>query len=147
MVLEQSEIFLRLIVSLMLSLLIGLEREVRAQSAGLRTHVLVCLGSTLFTLTSVLLFDPNVTGADYTRIAAQVVVGIGFIGGGVIFKSNGQVKGLTTASTLWVSAALGLAVGFGFFAMAVFSTVLILIVILLGRWFEAKLLGTKLKKK
>ena len=99
---------IRLAVAAGLGGAIGLERELRAQPAGFRTHVLVALGAGLFTVASA-----GIAGADPTRVAAQVVTGVGFLGAGAILHEGGSVKGLTTAASLWIAAAAGLACGLG----------------------------------
>src|SRR5690348_10195990 len=107
---------------------IGFERELRDQWAGLRTHILVCVGACLFTLMSAIGFsafihhDTTTVRADVTRIASQVVVGIGFLGGGTILRQGANVRGLTTAATLWVTAAIGLSVAAGAYLAAVVTT-------------------------
>ncbi len=117
--LEQSTALVRLGISFGLGFALGLERELRGQSAGLRTHILVCLGSCLFTLCSLFAEQPlgadtpQEVRADITRIASQVVVGIGFLGGGAILRQGANIQGLTTAANLWLTASVGLAVGFG----------------------------------
>jgi putative Mg2+ transporter-C (MgtC) family protein len=126
----------RLVVSLVLGTVIGVEREIRNSPAGLRTISLVTLGSTLFTLASIALSGP---GVDASRIAAQIVVGIGFIGGGVIFKTADKVHGLTTAACLWVAAAIGLFVGLGEFTLATITSFLVALILWFGR-YEKKLL-------
>ena len=111
--LVESEIVIRLVVAAVLGALIGLERQLDNISAGFRTHMLICLGATLFTIMS---FE-FVGTTDPSRIAAGLVTGIGFLGAGAIFKDEHIVKGLTTAADLWVVAAIGLAIGIGqFFA-------------------------------
>ena len=125
----------RITVSLILGALIGLEREKRGSPAGLRTVTLVCIGSTLFTIASLMFAGST---ADVSRIAAQIVVGIGFIGGGVIFKLKDKVHGLTTAASLWVTAAIGLMVGIGEYFTAAFTTAVALLVLWFGV-FEKKL--------
>ncbi len=136
------EMILRIFVAFILSAIIGLEREIRRHEAGLRTHILVCVGSTLIMLTSLRVFDIYKTqvNIDPTRIASGVITGIGFLGAGAIIRSTHGVRGLTTASSLWVVAALGLSVGCGFFRVSVFVTALILIVLLFLRKFEWGLL-------
>lgn len=121
----QGEIVVRLLIAAAFGGLLGLERERRDQPAGLRTHILVATGACLFALVSAFGFD-DFTGtssdtalrADVTRISSQIVVGIGFLGGGTILRYRGVVKGLTTAAGLWVTAAVGLAVAMGFWAGA-----------------------------
>jgi putative Mg2+ transporter-C (MgtC) family protein len=104
-----TEDVIKLLISAGTGAIIGLEREYHSKSAGLRTMILISLGSTLFTLISMKL------GSDPARIAANIVTGIGFVGGGIIFRdnSNGRVTGITTAAAAWVTAALGMCVGFG----------------------------------
>jgi putative Mg2+ transporter-C (MgtC) family protein len=104
---------------------LGLERELGAQAAGLRTHMLVSLGAALFTIAG----DLDAFGSDPARVAAQVVTGIGFLGGGAIFKEGVNVRGLTTAGSLWVTAAIGLAVGLRAWLAAIATTVLAVMVL------------------
>jgi len=113
-------ILLRLTVAAALGGAIGLERELRERQAGLRTHLVVCVGSALFTLVSAYAFtSPRV---DPTRIAAQIVSGIGFLGAGAIIRQGLSVRGLTTAATLWLVAAIGMAAGAGYYDAAVIAT-------------------------
>jgi putative Mg2+ transporter-C (MgtC) family protein len=124
---------LRLTLAAVLGGLIGFERELREREAGLRTHLLVALGSALFTIVGAYGFDAflntgaSVVRADPTRIAAQIVTGIGFLGAGAIIRQGLSVRGLTTAATLWVVAAVGLAAGAGYYSVAVITTALVLI--------------------
>jgi len=118
----QAELALRLALSLGLGALIGLEREYHRQAAGFRTHSLVALGAALFTVVSAYGFE----GADPTRIAAQIVSGIGFIGAGTILHYRGSVRGLTTAASLWAVAAVGMAVGAGLYMLAALGAALVL---------------------
>ncbi|HEY6030006.1 MAG TPA: MgtC/SapB family protein [Gaiellaceae bacterium] len=123
---------LRLVVAASLGAAVGIERELREREAGLRTHLLVSLGSALFTLASAYGFHEwfvaggNVTRIDPTRIAAQIVTGIGFIGAGAIIREGLSVRGLTTAATLWIVAAIGLASGAGYYWPAVITTGLVI---------------------
>jgi putative Mg2+ transporter-C (MgtC) family protein len=113
-------ILLRLTVAAALGGSIGLERELRERQAGLRTHLVVCVGSALFTLVSAYAFtSPRV---DPTRIAAQIVSGIGFLGAGAIIRQGLSVRGLTTAATLWLVAAIGMASGAGYYDAAIIAT-------------------------
>ena len=126
------ELLLRLFVAGFFGILIGLERELRAKEAGVRTHFLVSTGSALFMMISAYGFLatpelPGVRGADTARIAAQIVSGIGFIGAGTIMVTRGNITGLTTAAGLWVVAGIGMAVGCGLYIVALISTVLVLI--------------------
>ncbi len=104
-----TEDIFKLLISAITGAIIGFEREYHSKSAGLRTMILICLGSTLFTIISIKL------GSDPSRIAANIVTGIGFVGGGIIFRDNssGRITGITTAAAAWVTAALGMCVGFG----------------------------------
>ena len=128
----EYELILRVVLSAILGGLIGLEREYRSKEAGFRTHYLVALGASLFMIVSAYGFaDVQMTDAhrwDVSRIAAQVVSGIGFIGAGTIIfrKSENILSGLTTASGLWVVAAIALACGGGMYTLAIVSTILVL---------------------
>lgn len=124
----------RLALAAALGSIIGLEREFREREAGLRTHLLVSLGSALFTIVSafgfhdVLSHDPQaVVRLDPSRIAAQIVSGIGFLGAGAIIRQGLSIRGLTTAATLWVVAAIGMAAGAGFYSVAIITTVVALV--------------------
>jgi len=127
-----QEELLRVVVAAGLGGLVGLERELREREAGFRTHMLVSVGSALFTLVSAygfhefLVHGGNVVRADPTRIAAQIVTGIGFLGAGAIIRQGFSVRGLTTAATLWVVAAIGMASGAGYYSAAVITTALVL---------------------
>ena len=122
---------LRLVVSLLLGGAIGVERLLGKHPAGFRTFMLICLGSTLATLASIYLCQTNMDlhNGDPGRIAAQVLTGIGFIGAGLIIKNQDGVSGLTTATCIFVTAAIGIAVGVGLIWPAVFATVLVLLVL------------------
>jgi putative Mg2+ transporter-C (MgtC) family protein len=122
-----AQLSLRLLVAAAFGAAIGLEREYRRKPAGLRTNILIALGSALFTLVSIEL--AAVSGTP-DRIAAQVVTGIGFLGGGAILRSGKSVQGMTTAATVWVNAAIGMAAGAGAFAMAAVAAALTLVVLL-----------------
>jgi len=141
MMLTDIEMIFRLTVAFVVSGLIGLEREVRRHEAGLRTHIMVCLGSTLIMLTSLHLFAiyKAHTALDPSRMAMGVITGIGFLGAGTIMRSQEHIRGLTTAATLWVVAALGLAIGCGFFKTSCYVTALILLVLLFLRRIEFRM--------
>lgn len=119
------DITLRLLIAMLLGGVIGIEREYRSKEAGFRTHFLVALGSALFCIVSQYGFGFDLK--DSSRVAAQVVSGIGFLGAGTIIFQRNVVRGLTTAAGLWVTAAIGLACGSGMFAAAAIATVLIII--------------------
>ena len=123
---------------------IGLERERTGKPAGMRTYTLVSMGSALFTILSYSGFSDFVgtVGFDPSRIASQIVVGVGFLGAGIIFFTKTEVHGLTTAAAVWVSAAIGVAVGLKFYSLAVFSTALTFLTLRLMRSLESRM-GTK----
>src|SRR3982751_194778 len=128
-----DEELLRVVVAAALGGAVGLERELREREAGFRTHMLVAVGSALFTLVSAYGFREFLVGggsvirADPTRIAAQIVTGIGFLGAGAIIRQGLSVRGLTTAATLWVVAAIGLASGAGYYSAALITTAVALV--------------------
>jgi putative Mg2+ transporter-C (MgtC) family protein len=128
----------QIVVAAVLGAAIGVERELTAQPAGLRTHMLVSLGAALFTLAGMHIGDNSPT-----RIAAQVVTGIGFLGGGAILREGANVRGLTTAASLWVTAAIGLAVGLQSWFAAVLTTVVALAVLWLIRYIERRVLPAR----
>lgn len=134
---ETMEMIYRLTLAAILGMAIGLEREHRGKPAGLRTYTLVALGAALFTLMSQQSFTEN--AFDPSRIASQVVVGIGFLGAGLIFLKGDAVQGLTTAAGLWVAAAIGMAVGFGFYIVAIYSSILTLLVLWFLRMLEGRI--------
>ena len=122
-----AEVLLKLGVALAIGTIIGAEREYKNKSAGLRTLILICLGSTLFTMISSTLGAESETG----RIASNIVTGIGFLGAGAIMREGLTVSGLTTASSIWVTAALGMSVGAGQYGLAIVGTVIVLVVLTL----------------
>ncbi|MBQ6161540.1 MAG: MgtC/SapB family protein [Prevotella sp.] len=126
----ETDFILRLLIATLCGGIIGLEREYRAKEAGFRTHFLVALGSCLFTIISINGFTDVVnsdlkTSFDPSRIASQIVTGIGFIGAGTIIFQKHVIRGLTTASGLWVTAAIGMACGSGMYEMAIATTILV----------------------
>lgn len=126
---------LRLGLAMVLGGLIGWQRESAEKPAGFRTHILVCVGATLFTLISAIGFFG--TGADPARVASNIVVGIGFLGAGTIFRTGGSVQGLTTAASLWTVAAIGTAVGVGYYTGATVATVIVVSVLTYFKMIEA----------
>jgi len=129
------EDLLKLVFALAIGALIGAERELHDKAAGLRTIILICVGSTLFTIFSVRIAGDK----DPGRVAAQIVTGVGFIGAGVILHRRGQVRGLTTASAIWIAAALGIGAGTGYLAFTGIAAVLALLVLWVLPKFEDRL--------
>ncbi|MBN2446318.1 MAG: MgtC/SapB family protein [Phycisphaerae bacterium] len=115
---------LRLVSAVLAGACIGFERELYDKPAGLRTNILICLGAALFTLLS-LRFAESAGMGDHTRIAAQIVTGVGFLGAGVIMQARGRVLGLTTAATIWVDASVGMAFGAGQYVIGIVGTLMI----------------------
>jgi len=144
--LTDFQIIMRLVLSTVLSGMIGLERQLHKRTAGLRTHILVSLGSCLIMLTSIYVFDiyKEIAQPDPARIAAGVITGIGFLGAGTIIREKEGVRGLTTAASLWVVAGIGLAVGCGFKRAAIYATVIAVIVLFFLRFAE-EILEEKVK--
>jgi putative Mg2+ transporter-C (MgtC) family protein len=136
--------FLRLAAAAGLGAVVGLERELDEKAAGLRTHMLVASGSALFTLVSAYGYSAFVgqphTSFDPSRIAAQIVTGIGFLGAGVIFRQGFTVRGLTTAASLWIVAAIGMAAGIGFWQGAVLGTVVAVVSLRPLEWLKERAL-------
>jgi putative Mg2+ transporter-C (MgtC) family protein len=130
-----SEAFLRLALAAALGGAIGLEREYHRKPAGLRTNMLIALGSALFSILSV---ELGAGAGSPDRIAAQVVTGIGFLGAGAILRSGENVHGLTTAATIWVNAAIGMAAGLGSYVVAVVAATLTLIVLVILPFIEQR---------
>ena len=130
-----SDLYFQLFLAVFLGAAMGLERTISHKTAGMRTFALVTLGSTLFSIISGLI------GPDPARIAAQVVVGIGFLGAGLIVMRHDQVWGLTTAAGLWVAAAIGMAIGYRFYAAAIATTVMVLFIFLVLWRFEERFLN------
>jgi putative Mg2+ transporter-C (MgtC) family protein len=114
-----------LLISFLIGAIIGFEREYHSKAAGLRTMIMICLGSTIFTEISLSI---GLTSPD--RIASNIITGIGFLGAGVIFKDGLSISGITTATTIWITAALGMAAGAGEFFIAIFGTVMVLLILI-----------------
>jgi len=130
-----TEETLRLLMAMMVGGIIGVEREFSSKAAGFRTMMLICTGSTLFTILSMKL---GINSPD--RIAANILTGIGFIGAGVVFKDGANVRGLTTAATIWITAALGMAIGSGDYLMAGEGAMLTIMVLFLFEYFQNKMI-------
>lgn len=149
------DLFLRVITAVCLGFIIGFEREITNKYAGLRTHILVCLGACVFTIISIYGF-PELVGSDIpnyhptgirdtARVAAQVVTGIGFIGAGTVLRNGPAVFGLTTAATLFIAAGIGMACGAGMYGLAVSASILSVAVLTLIRIFERRVLNRCIK--
>jgi len=129
----EIELIFKLSLAAVLGMIIGIERKVHRKPAGMRTHSFVCLGAALFTVISIYIAGSNV---DASRIAAGVVTGIGFLAGGIIFRAEDRVKGLTTAAEIWVLAAVGVAIGVGYYFAAVMTAVIVIIVLVPLKYIE-----------
>ncbi len=148
--LDQNAIMgIQILLAFVLGLIVGIEREYHYSPAGIRTYASVCLGACLFGLISThalgAAFYKSV--ADPTRIAAQIVTGVGFLGAGVIFRDGSKTSGLTTAATIWATAAIGLAVAFRMFFLGIWSTALILLLLSMNYFPVWRKFKTKLHKK
>lgn len=126
--LTDCEMIIRLILALALGGLVGWEREIYHKPAGFRTHILVCMGACLFTMLSIYFYH-FLHGSDPARIASGIVTGIGFLGAGAILHEPGGIKGLTTAASIWVVSAIGMATGCGFYLGAIITTGLVVLVL------------------
>jgi putative Mg2+ transporter-C (MgtC) family protein len=137
-------ICMRLLCAMAVGMIIGMEREYTNRPAGLRTHILVALGACVVTITGQLIFAQyRQLGAspDPARLSAQVITGVGFLGAGTILREGSNVKGLTTAASLWAIACLGIAAGFGFYSAAIAGMVFIFITLTILEFFQHKFLG------
>ena len=135
----------RLFFSILCGGLIGLERELKNKPAGIKTNILICVGSALYSSVSIIM-SASITGhyGDPGRVAAQIVSGIGFLGGGTIIQSRGTILGLTTAATIWVVAAIGMCIGMGHPNIGVAASVTVVLVLVGTNLFEDKVLGRSL---
>lgn len=151
------DFLIRISAALVLGFILGLERELTNKYAGLRTHILVCLGACIFTIISIYGFPTFAEGdnvivehstgiRDTGRIAAQIVSGIGFIGAGAVLRNGPMIIGLTTAATLWISAAIGMTCGVGLYDVAVIATISSVAVLTLIRIFERRILPVGIKR-
>lgn len=144
------EIGFRLLCAMILGLIVGIEREYTHRPAGMRTHILVALGSCAVMLTGQMIFaqySPYGALPDPARLGAQVIAGVGFLGAGTILRDGASVKGLTTAASLWVVACLGLAVGGGYYVIALAGTVLVILTLTLFELLQKFLLHSKRGKR
>lgn len=135
---QNLEIFGQLFLAVILGSLIGTERELKRRVAGMRTHALVCLGACLFTVLSTVGFREFSLGTNFdpSRIASQIVIGIGFLGAGLIFFQESKIQGLTTAAGIWTTAAIGMTVGLRLYFVSFFTTFLVLLIFTLLYYFE-----------
>lgn len=145
------EVILRLTIAVLVGGAFGYEREYRNRPAGFKTHILVCLGATVIALIQVhmneaiirrIIEDPTLRGilsADYGRLSAQVISGIGFLGAGTIIHNKGTIRGLTTAATLWVVATIGLAIGYGYYFISVSALIIAELVLILLKKFQKRM--------
>jgi len=135
---QNNEIILRLVVAVILGILIGIERVLVHKEAGMKTHALVSLGAAVFVIVSEMIGIKygDAGGFDPTRVASQIIVGIGFLGAGSIILQGNRLLGLTTAGGLWVTAGIGMAVGFGFYSLAVITAILVILVFVVVNKFE-----------
>src|SRR5690348_3097450 len=136
-----TSIPLKLLLAAVLGGIIGIEREIKDKPAGLRTNILICVGSTLFMSISTKVAE--LLGGDPTRIAAQIISGIGFLGAGAVLHSHGFVLGLTTAATIWVVAGVGMALGSGMYIVAIFATGMSLVTLYFLSFIEDKIQGRR----
>jgi putative Mg2+ transporter-C (MgtC) family protein len=137
----------RVVFSILCGGLIGLERELKNKPAGIKTNILMCLGSTLYTSASVLISTTLAEKGEFgdpARVAAQIVSGIGFLCGGTIIQARGTVLGLTTAATIWVVAAIGICIGIGHADIAVLCSIVVVLVLVGTSMFEDRILGRSL---
>lgn len=137
------EVLLRLLCAMFIGAVIGTERELTHRPAGMRTHMLVALGSCVVMITSQMIFHQyRAFGAtpDPARLSAQVITGVGFLGAGTILKEGPSIKGLTTAASVWAVACLGIAVGGGYYALGIIGTVGMIIILVLFEWLQEKLM-------
>lgn len=135
-----TETIVKLLASVILGSLIGVERARSGKTAGIRTHALVSMGATLFVVISLEVTEKyiGITMFDPLRVASHIIVGVGFIGGGMIFTQDAKVTGLTTAAGLWVAAGIGMAIGFGLYTVSIVVTILTLVIFVLLRYVESK---------
>ena len=130
-----NDLLIKLALAVLIGGIVGMEREIRSKSAGFRTLMLICLGAALFTIFSKYIGSPN----SPDRIASNVVVGVGFIGAGVIYRSNNRVNGITTAASIWLSAALGVGIGCGHYMASLLGCILVVSILFLFSFFDRQL--------
>jgi putative Mg2+ transporter-C (MgtC) family protein len=138
----EPETILKVVLSSLAGALLGLEREYHHKAAGMRTLTLICVGSTLFTIFSIEIGYPN--SAD--RVASNILTGVGFLGAGVIFKGPYSIDGITTAATIWITAALGIGLGMSHYVLVAISLVLVLLILHFLKWIENRVAKIKGKR-
>lgn len=147
---DLAEISIRLFVAALLGGLIGFERELSQKPAGMRTHILIAIGAALYSILSLILMQQFPGKVDISRMASQIVVGVGFLGAGTIMRSEGSVGGLTTAAGIWVVASIGTLVGFGLYTVAAIATGLVFFILMIFSPYEKKMVskfrGFRLRK-
>jgi len=151
----EKDILIRLTLAVLIGFFIGLEREKHHRPAGIKTHILVCVGATVISLIQLQIIndiilkviqDPSLASvlrSDYGRLGAQVISGIGFLGAGTIIRTRGSVKGLTTAATLWLVACLGLGIGFGYYIISITAFLIVMILLVFMKFLQPFVMGTK----
>ena len=146
---EYSVHFIKLLSALLLGILVGIERQFAGKTAGMKTHALVSMGSALFVIISIIISNEfkGITAFDPLRVASNIIVGVGFIGGGAIFLKNTSISGLTTAANLWLAAGIGMACGFGLYPVAIFVTLLSIFVFIILGLIERKFRKDKPQEK
>ena len=152
-----SDIVIRLVLAVFIGGLIGIEREKNNRTAGFRTHILVTVGAAIISMIQINIVDDilrsvaensaaaQIFKADYGRLPAQVISGIGFLGAGTIIRDKGSIKGLTTAASLWVVACIGIAVGFGYYELSIASVVCLYLALVFLKGFEKKYIERKME--
>jgi len=151
----ETDILIRLALAVLVGFFIGLEREKHHRPAGIKTHILVCVGATVISLIQLQIIDdivlqvsqdPSLSAilrSDHGRLGAQVISGIGFLGAGTIIRTRGSVKGLTTAATLWLVACLGLGIGFGYYVISIAAFLIVMLILIFIKFLQPFLVGTK----
>jgi len=146
---QNADVIIKLVLAMVLGMIIGIERYIAHRTAGMRTYALLSMGSALFIIISEAVTRTYISsslGLNPLHIAAAMITGIGFLGAGVMLWKESTLVGLTTATSFWTSAGIGMAVGFGFYSLAIISTVLILFVFLALWFLEHKIIGRLFKR-
>lgn len=150
-----ADILIRLALAVFVGFFIGLEREKHHRPAGIKTHILVCVGASVISMVQIKIVEDiifkvsenpslqSVLGSDYGRLGAQVISGIGFLGAGTIIRTRGSVKGLTTAATLWLAACLGLGIGMGYYLISLAAFVIVMILLVFMKFLQPLIMRTK----